>query len=560
LRLVAPKSLVLFFATALLAAVAALMLADLEWRRRLAIESAESRAANRALIAAEYVRGQFALVDTALRQLVIHGRRVGGLLPSDDWTDMLEAAQASLPGSGSVSVTDAKGIIRYSTLPAIVGHARRDNYIFKYLSSNDVEAMVVDAPFRSPLQQGRIVIPVGRRLSTRDGRFEGLVVAVMIPEDFSEFFRTVSYGRFGIAWAFHPTGMILVREPSTPSRNGESPAEYPLLRAAAAADSGVLHGPVEPRGPSFITAFRRLSSPPLTVAVSMSEAELLEDWRAQRRTSAVALAGLALTVSVFVGLLFRQMNALGAAVEREREARQHAEVASRLKDEFLMTLSHELRTPLNAIAGWVKMLRTGALPPESRERALETIERNAQSQTRLVEELLDVSRAISGKLQIDARAVNPADPALAAVETLRPAIIARQLKFKADVDRTLDPVMADPDRLQQIVWNLLSNAIKFTPAGGVIDLHVGRAGTNVEIVVRDNGPGITPEFLPFVFDRFRQADGGPRREQGGLGLGLAIVRHLVELHGGTVTADSEELGKGSTFRVLLPATRASGRT
>jgi signal transduction histidine kinase len=319
------------------------------------------------------------------------------------------------------------------------------------------------------------------------------------------------------------------------------------------ADGGIMRGPVEPGGSSFVTAFRKLSSPPLIVAVSLEEADILADWRAQRRTSTIALAGLALTVAVFVGVLFRQMNALGAALERERDARQQAEVASRLKDEFLMTLSHELRTPLNAIAGWVKMLRTGTLPLESRQRALETIERNAQSQTRLVEELLDVSRAISGKLQIEARPVNPADPALAAVETLRPAIIARRLQFETDVDRTLPPIMADPDRLQQIVWNLLSNAIKFTPAEGVVHLHVGRAGTNVEISVRDNGPGITPEFLPFVFDRFRQADAGPRREQGGLGLGLAIVRHLVELHGGTVTAESAGLGRGATFRVVLPA-------
>ena len=557
MRLGGAKTVVLASTAALLAAVAALMLADLEWRRRQALEQAEGSAENRAVIAAEYVRSQFALVDTSLRQLVLHGRRVRGLGLSDDWTEMLDAAKAPLPGGGSVSVVDPEGIIRYSTLPAIIGQSRRDNYVFKYLSANNVDEMIVDPLFQSPVNDG-VVIPVGRRLTTASGRFEGIVVAVLIPEDFSEFFRIVNFRR-GVVWAFHATGATLLREPAAATSSNRD-AEHPVVRAAMQTDSGILRGPVETGGPPFITAFRKLSSPPITVAVSLNEADILSDWRAQRQTSTLALAGLALTVAVFVGLLFRQMNALGAAVERERGARQDAEVASRLKDEFLMTLSHELRTPLNAVVGWVKMLRNGTLPVESRERALETIERNANSQTRLVEELLDVSRAISGKLQLEARPVDPAEPALAAAETLRPAMLARRVQFETDVDTTVGAIMADPDRLQQIVWNLLSNAIKFTPAGGVVRLDVRRAGPNVEIAVHDNGGGITPEFLPFVFDRFRQADAGPRREQGGLGLGLAIVRHLVELHGGTVTAESGGAGKGSTFRVRLPAVVARSHT
>ena len=548
MRLGGAKTVVLVSTTALLAVVAALMLADLEWRRRQALELAEAGAENRAVIAAEYVRGQFTLVDTSLRQLVLHGRRVAGVTPSDDWTEMLEAAKAPLPGRGSVSVTDRTGVIRYSTLPSIIGQSRRETYVFQYLSANNVDQMIVDRPYEA--EKGRVLIPVGRRLTNADGEFQGIVVAVLVPEDFSEFFRIVNFRR-GVVWAFHSTGEPLLREPAAAGPQ-VALSEHPIARAATKRDTGIMRGAVESGGPELITAFRKLSSPPITVAVSLDQADILTDWRAQRRTSTIALAGLALTVAVFVGLLFRQMNALGAAVERERDARQHAEVAGRLKDEFLMTLSHELRTPLNAIAGWVKMLRTGALPPESHERALETVERNAQSQTRLVEELLDVSRAISGKLQIDARPMNPADPTLAAVETLRPAIIARRLQFETDIDRTLGTIVADPDRLQQIVWNLLSNAIKFTPAGGVVHLHVGRVGANVEISVRDNGPGITPDFLPFVFDRFRQEDAGPRREQGGLGLGLSIVRHLVELHGGTVTAESDGAGRGATFRVLLP--------
>jgi signal transduction histidine kinase len=548
LRPGSPKPVVLAFTAALLVVVAGLMLADLQWRRRQALDSAEARAQNRADITAEYVRGRFALVDAALRQLVIHGERVGGSQAGvDEWTSILQAARASLPGNGSVSVTDARGIIRYSTLSSIVGQPRGDDYVFRYLSTHDVDEMVIGSPFHSPKNQ-RILIPVGRRLTDGEGAFDGLVVAVVAPEDFGSFFRTVSFGSLGIAWAFHPTGLVLVREP----RSQDVPTVLNTILEAAQRGSGPIHGPVDPGGPSFVTAMRSLDVPRLTVAVSLSEAEVLADWRAQQRTSTIAFIGLALTLGIFVVLLFRQMDALAAAVVRERDARNEAEHASRLKDEFLMTLSHELRTPLNAIVGWIRMLTTGTLPPDSHSKALSSIERNAQIQTSLVEELLDVSRAITGKLKIEARPMNLAEAVLAAVETLRPALIARRIHFEADVDQTLPPITADPERLQQVVWNLLSNAIKFTPPEGRITLSVGREGTHAAITVRDNGIGISPEFLPFVFDRFRQADAGPRREQGGLGLGLAIVRHLVELHGGTVTARSSGAGTGATFQVLLP--------
>ena len=541
------------FTTALLVAVASLMLADLEWRRRQALEAADARAQNRADITAEYVRGRFALVDAALRQLVIHGERVGGSQAGvDEWTSILLAAKASLPGNGSVSVTDGRGIIRYSTLPSIVGQPRHDEYIFKYLSAHDADEMVIDAPFRNP-QNGRILIPVGRRLTDGEGEFDGLVVAVVVPEDFGSFFRTVSFGSLGVAWAFHPTGLILVREPRS---QAPSMVQNTILEAAHRG-LGPIHGPIEPGGADYITAMSSLEVPRLTVAVSLSAAEVLADWRAQQRTSTIAFGGLALTLAVFVVLLFRQMDALAAAVVRERDARTQAEHASRLKDEFLMTLSHELRTPLNAIVGWIRMLTTGSVPPESHAKALSSIERNAQMQTRLVEELLDVSRAITGKLKIEARPINIADVVLAAVDTLRPALLAKRIDFKEDVDRTLPTITADPERMQQVVWNLLSNAIKFTPADGRLTLSASREGAHVAITVSDSGIGISPEFLPFVFDRFRQADAGPRREQGGLGLGLAIVRHLVELHGGTVTARSDGPGTGATFRVLLPI-RADG--
>jgi len=237
---------------------------------------------------------------------------------------------------------------------------------------------------------------------------------------------------------------------------------------------------------------------------------------------------------------------------REQAARAEAEEANRLKDEFLATVSHELRTPLNAMLGWVHLLRGGRLTPEQTARALETVERNARAQNKLVEDLLDVSRIITGKLRLDLRRVDPAPLVEAAVEAARPAAGAKGIELQTSLEGGAGEVMGDPDRLQQVVWNLVSNAIKFTPRGGRVRIGLGRVGPNLEISVSDTGEGIAPEFLPHVFERFRQADASPTRPHGGLGLGLAIVRHLTELHGGAVRAASDGPGRGASFYVLLP--------
>ncbi len=242
-----------------------------------------------------------------------------------------------------------------------------------------------------------------------------------------------------------------------------------------------------------------------------------------------------------------------AAAANERLYKQ-AEESSRLKEEFLATISHELRTPLSAILGWTRMLRLGQLSPENSVKALDTIERNARAQAQLVDDLLDVSRIITGKLRMDVRPADPNSFIDAAVESVRPAAEAKGLRIQKVVDTGPISIPGDPVRLQQVVWNLLSNAIKFTPRGGRVQIRSERVNSHLEIVVSDTGQGIAPEFLPHVFDRFRQADQKTSRQHGGMGLGLAIVRHLVELHGGTVFADSEGEGKGATFTVMLPIT------
>lgn len=241
-----------------------------------------------------------------------------------------------------------------------------------------------------------------------------------------------------------------------------------------------------------------------------------------------------------------------AALHDARAARDEAEAANRMKDLFLATLSHELRTPLNAILGWAKLLGTGKLPAESVRDGLEVIERNALAQAQLINDLLDVSRIISGKMKLDPAAVDVADVVRAAVDSLRPAAEAKGVTVATAVGGHAATVNGDTARLGQVAWNLLSNAIKFTPAGGRVDVAVRPAGDRVELAVRDTGAGIDPGFLPHVFDRFRQADPSITRAHGGLGLGLSIVRQLVEAHGGSVRADSPGKGHGATFTVTLP--------
>ena len=244
------------------------------------------------------------------------------------------------------------------------------------------------------------------------------------------------------------------------------------------------------------------------------------------------------------------------AQQRTEEERalllMEAEAANRTKDEFLATMSHELRTPMTAILGWAQLLRSSTLSEADFERALEIVERNAQAQKKLIDDLLDISRIITGKLRLDVRAVDPANVVAAAIDALRPTAEAKAIRLQPLIDPQAGPVSGDPDRLQQVVWNLLSNAIKFTPKGGRVQVRLERADSHVEIVVSDSGKGIPTEFLPHVFDRFRQADGTSTRKHGGLGLGLAIVRQLVELHGGTVSVESEGEGQGATFVVQLP--------
>ena len=239
-------------------------------------------------------------------------------------------------------------------------------------------------------------------------------------------------------------------------------------------------------------------------------------------------------------------------LESEKAAHTEADTANGIKDEFLALLSHELRTPLTSILGWSNLLTSGDLDEEASKRAVETIARNARAQRRLIDDLLDISRIITGKLHLEVRSISLGSMIETVVEGIRPAAEAKNIDLKTTLDSHLSPVSGDPDRLQQIIWNLLSNAIKFTPKGGHIEVQLKRVDSQVEITISDTGQGIAPELLVHIFERFRQSDSSSTRRHGGLGLGLSIVRQLVELHGGTVTAESPGRDQGTTVKVVLP--------
>jgi PAS domain S-box-containing protein len=239
-------------------------------------------------------------------------------------------------------------------------------------------------------------------------------------------------------------------------------------------------------------------------------------------------------------------------ITERKQTEQQLAAANRMKDEFIATLSHELRTPLNAVLGYSRLLRSGSLPLDRRDHAVAAIERNATALTQIVEDVLDMSSIVAGKMRLQVQSVDIAKVIREAYDTVVPAAIAKSIEVTLLLDPIDGIVSGDPDRLQQVIWNLLSNAVKFTPKHGRVQVRLERVNSHLEVVVSDNGAGIPAEFLPHLFERFQQADAGPSRRHGGLGLGLAITRHIVEMHGGTVTAASDGEGTGSTFRIRLP--------
>ena len=319
--------------------------------------------------------------------------------------------------------------------------------------------------------------------------------------------------------------------------------DYWTLKQKGRGQVGVLVGPDNGLRPqsSLVVPMRTMGRIVGTIEVQSYENEAYRDEHVTAMKMAANLAAVAI----------ENMRLL----QFETRARENAEQANRLKDEFLATLSHELRTPLTAILGWAHMLRDLRVDEKTFDTAIEIIERNARMQQQIVDDILDVSRIITGQLQLEVEPTDMRAVVEAAADTVRPAVAAKGINLSLNFDPGVAPVMGEPRRLQQVVWNLLQNAVKFTPIGGEIRVRVERAGSHARLSVTDTGVGISRNFLPHVFDRFRQGDQSTTRSYGGLGLGLSIVRHVVELHGGTVRAESEGEGRGSTFTVELPVLR-----
>ena len=318
---------------------------------------------------------------------------------------------------------------------------------------------------------------------------------------------------------------------------------------------------IMPFFPAMIAVALYAGVGPAIVCSLIALLAVLTAWRGGWGASSALRIADAWTLAMFVlsaGLIMIIAARLRRAEQRrsvllvlERQAREEAERAGRMKDEFLATLSHELRNPLSAIVGWAQVLRTQPLPPEV-VRGLEVIERNARVQTRIIDDLLDMSRIAAGMTQLDIRSVDLQKIVDSAILPIQPAAHAKRIKIDKVAHVAVGLTRCDPDRLQQVISNLLTNAVKFTPEGGWIEVLLDQRHPHAEISVRDSGIGIDPAFLPFVFDRFRQADSSTSRQHSGLGLGLSICKQLVELHGGTIRASSEGTGKGATFTVRLP--------
>jgi signal transduction histidine kinase len=573
------KALIGGLTITILLTMGGLRMVDL-WRDRGdRLSAAERRAANLALILSEYLTEAFAASDAVLRQLALHSRRVGGpAAPPRDWQPSLTAAGAGVAGMGTISLVDSQGTIRHSTRADIIGRSRPDSYIVRQAFKAKGDDLIVGTPFQPSGAPASLLIPLARRLTDARGETTGAIVAAFIPADLRSFFDSVDVGERGTVWVFHRDGAVLFRAPSTSDVMGESAAGHPVFAAAADRSSGVVRGPMEAGGAEMVSAFRVASAPHLITAVSLDRDEVLVNWTSEANafTATVGVAGMLLSATLVV--LFRQMDAKAAAeralqhareleaerlrdanerlsqtLEREQLARREAEAASTLKDQFLMTVSHELRTPLTAIAGWSRMLVDGMVTEGRRQAALESIARNAQTQTRLIEDLLDVSAIMAGKMRLDVKRVNVAEVVKTSVDAVRSNADAKAVSLDLSLRTNGRRVQGDAERLRQVVWNLLSNAIKFTPSGGNVCIGVVDEDAHVRIEVIDTGVGIDHDFLPHVFDQFRQADSSPSRRHGGLGLGLSIVQSLVELHGGSVTAQSDGKNRGATFTVRLPA-------
>jgi signal transduction histidine kinase/ActR/RegA family two-component response regulator len=418
---------------------------------------------------------------------------------------------------------------------------------------------------------GERFFDMSRRRSLRDGAYGGTVSVSLRPEYFHAFWQEMAQASPGLRLALvRADGRLIAGWPDEVPEGGVIPPTHPLMEKIRRGEDGrPFDADAAFENVRRVNAFLRLGEHPVYIVTSFNRSAILAAWAARAGLLALFAIPLIAAVGVMATVGYRRTHDELAAAERlqhETTRREGAELAQELlrrekaaleeseraKDNFLAILSHELRTPLNAVCGWAHMLRMGQVEPAASQRALDAILRNANAQLQLVDDLLDVSRVSAGKMRLEVQPVDLRTVVEAALDAVRPAAAAKEIRFQSVLESGDVAVMGDAARLQQVVWNLLMNAVKFTPKGGRVQIHLLRVNSHMEIVVSDTGQGIAPDVLPFIFERFRQADSSSTRAHVGLGLGLALVKHLVELHGGSVVAESGGEGKGATFIVKLP--------
>jgi signal transduction histidine kinase/CheY-like chemotaxis protein len=540
-----------------LATLVALRGVDLRLRREAILEDGDRRAENLARVLAGYVQQTFAGGDAALRLLVVHSRRVGGVsAPDSEWAPTLQAARVGLTGIGSISVVDSTGIIRHSSQPALVGQSRRNQFSFTQLASGIADGLVADVPFRTVVGEPGFVIPLGRKLTTATGAFDGIVVASYLPDSLREFFRAVDVGRTGSVTVFHAAGFVLLREPSIRAALGEQAAGSPLFAAAKRiGGTGRFRGRVDGDGPIQRTAFRSLDGQ-LIVAVSLSEPELLVHWNRDAAASLTVGTVLALVLGAFLLLLYRQMDVRQSAEEALIRS-QRLEALGQLTG----GVAHDFNNLLTVILGNVSLMKAmqaqGPLPPD--DESLGEIERAARRASDLTRQLLAFAR----RQPLMPRVVDLA----AAIQSAEPML--RRVVGEATMLRVVaptEPVLAnvDPVQIETTLLNLCLNARDAMPRGGRIAIEAGRtvldehyartagdvvAGPYSLITVSDTGVGIPAEHIPRLFEPFFTTKGPGI----GTGLGLSMVYGFVKQSGGHVRVYSE-VGRGTSVKLYFPET------
>jgi len=554
------KTVIIGFVGAALVIGAILRAIDLGWRRERVLDDAERRAAGLARISSQYLRELFAVTDASLRQLTALGPRIGGPAAATNWTPILNAARAGLTGVGSLTVIDADGIIRASTLGAIVGQSRRDEYVFRQVASTQDDILIASTPFRTLSNQ--LTIPMGRRLRTADGQFAGVIVATLIPAELRRFFTSMDVGLTGSVWVFHPQGFVLIHEPSASDPLGDKSTGNPIFDVSRHRAVGTLRARLAPGGLTMLNAFATAKEPPLVVAVSLGEGEVLAEWRREVAISIATFALTALICATVIGLLLREIDARSRAQERaarSETARRVADARAALADElkrkneeletFAYSVSHDLRSPLRGIDGFSQLLLedyADALDGTARD-YLHRVRAAARRMGELIDGLLELARV--SRSDLVRQSVNLSAIARSVADDLTAREPDRPVQFAVQEDLVVE---ADGKIMRSVLENLLGNAWKFTSKAPAARIEFGAEPrpSGLAYFVRDNGAGFDMAYQAKLFRPFQRLHS--ERDFPGTGIGLATVRRAIERHGGQIDAESH-VGCGATFFFTIGA-------